>query len=724
MRRIDPLTVQRILDTADIVDVVSDFVSLKRRGSGYIGLCPFHADRTPSFSVSKAKNICRCFSCGKGGTPVGFIMEHEQLSYGEALRYLAHKYGIEIEEHEMSDEEKQQETERESMLAVNDFALRHFESNMSDTADGRDIGYAYFRERGINDVAIRDFHLGYALDKSTDLYQAAINKGYKEEYLLSTGLCGKSESGRVYDRFRGRVIYPVFSLSGKVVAFGGRTLRKEKDTAKYVNSPESSIYHKSNVLYGLYQARRSIVAKDKCILVEGYMDVISMHQRGVENVVASSGTALTEGQIRLIRRFTSNVTVIYDSDAAGIKASLRGIDMLLAEGLNIKVLLLPDGDDPDSFAQSHSSSEVEEYISANETDFIRFKTAILLEGVKQNDPIGRSKVITDIVRSISVIPDEITRNVYVKECSRLLSADEKVLTMQVARFVSERGQKEAESRQRANGHAQMDRMDQAEPQYALIKEPAPVDDRVRFMRPFEREVLRYVLKYGMLNLCDTCDDDGNVRQATVLEYVESELAADSMEFTNPDFISAFGAARELASTSWPADRDRKLAELEQRKSSEFAAGIDAIRVSASTVDQASSMENKLKESLDVKYAREMDDFSAMYIERLLGSSADDTLRQLTTELVSEKYQLSKVHSRYSRIETEQDKLADLLPRAVYVWKDAILESRMHSMKEDMQQAFAANDSDRVREIMVSMMELKAIRTELAKYLGERIITAR
>ncbi|MDE7442874.1 MAG: toprim domain-containing protein, partial [Muribaculaceae bacterium] len=503
------------------------------------------------------------------------------------------------------------------------------------------------------------------------------------------------------------------------------TLRKDKETAKYVNSPESVIYHKSNVLYGLYQARKSIVANDKCILVEGYMDVISMHQSGVENVVASSGTALTEGQIRLIKRFTSNVTVIYDSDAAGIKASLRGIDMLLAEGMNIKVLLLPDGDDPDSFAQSHSSSEVEEYIASNETDFIRFKTAILLEDVKDNDPISRSRVINDIVRSISVIPDDITRNVYVKECSRLLSVDEKVLTMQVARLVSEKGHRDAEARQRAAGHAQIDRMEQQpEPQYAMSADKAADNDRVRFMRPFEREVLRYVLKYGMLNLCDTCDDEGNVRQVTVLEYVETELAADAMEFTNADFAQAFNAARTLAATSWPDDHDRKQAAIEQQKASELTAGIDAIRMAAATVDQTSTMETKLKEQLDLKYSAEMDGFCAMYIERSLGSSADDVLRRLTTELVSEKYQLSKVHSRYSRIETEQDRLADLLPRAIYVWKDAILEGRMRDLKDEMQQAFAAGDSDRVRDIMMRTMELKAIRTELAKYLGERIITAR
>ena len=342
MRKIDRQTVQRILDTADIVEVVSDFVHLKRRGSGYIGLCPFHNERTPSFSVSKTKNICKCFSCGKGGSPVNFIMEHEQMSYNEALRYLAKKYNIEIQEHEVSEEERRQETERESMLAINEFAMQHFERNMTDTSDGRDIGLAYFRERGINEAMIRRFHLGYSLDRRNDLLDAALSKGYSEKYLIDTGLCSRNDRGQVYDRFKSRVMYPVFSVSGKVIAFGGRTLRTDKTVAKYVNSPESIIYSKSRELYGLYQAKQAIVKHDKCILVEGYMDVISMHQSGVENVVASSGTSLTEGQIRLIHRFTDNVTVIYDGDAAGIKASLRGIDMLLAEGLNVRVLLLPD----------------------------------------------------------------------------------------------------------------------------------------------------------------------------------------------------------------------------------------------------------------------------------------------------------------------------------------------------------------------------------------------
>ena len=442
MRRIDSETVRHILDTANIVDVVSDFVSLKRRGANYVGLCPFHNERTPSFSISPARGICKCFSCGKGGSPVNFIMELEQMSFNEALRYLANKYHIEIKEHEVSDEERQQESERESMWAVNDFALRHFEENLTTHPDGKAIGLAYFRERGINDAMVARFHLGYALERTNALYEAATAKGFDERFLVDTGLCIRNERGIVYDRFKGRVIYPVHSISGKVVAFGGRTLRSDKQTAKYVNSPESAIYHKSSQLYGLYQAKRAIVERGKCILVEGYMDVISMHQNGVENVVASSGTSLTDGQIRLIHRFAENVTVIYDSDAAGIKASLRGIDMLLAEGLNVKVLLLPEGEDPDSFAQHNSSAEVEKYIAENETDFIRFKTHILLDEAA-DDPIRRADVINDILRSIALIPDLVKRQVYIAECSRSLGIREEALGLQLQRIAAKKAEDES-----------------------------------------------------------------------------------------------------------------------------------------------------------------------------------------------------------------------------------------------------------------------------------------
>ena len=530
MKRIDSETVRKILDTADIVDVVSDFVNLKRRGNSYIGLCPFHNERTPSFSVSKARGYCKCFSCGKGGSAVGFIMEHEQLSYGEALRWLANKYNIEIEEEELTPEQLAAATERESMLALNDFALAHFENNLTDTADGKAIGMSYFRERGLTDAAIKRFRLGYALDRRDALSSDALGKGYSEKLLLDTGLCGKSDRGTLYDRFRGRVIYPVFALSGKVLAFGGRTLRKEKDVAKYVNSPESIIYHKSNQLYGLYQARRAIVAADKCILVEGYMDVISMSQRGVENVVASSGTSLTDGQISLIHRFTQNVTVIYDSDPAGIKASLRGIDMLLAEGLNIKVMLLPEGEDPDSFAQSHTLEEITDYMNSNETDFLRFKTDILLKDVNGNDPIARSRVITSIVRSISVIPDEVIRNEYVKECSRLLSANESTIALQVARFRNEA----AEARQKSNRTEQSSNETMAVEATVIRRNPdASTADRSSFMRPYETETLRLVLKYGMVHLCDAVDAEGNTSSMNVLEYVDSELRRDDLTFSIP-----------------------------------------------------------------------------------------------------------------------------------------------------------------------------------------------
>ncbi|WP_290433327.1 DNA primase, partial [Paramuribaculum intestinale] len=442
MARIDDATVRKINDTADIVEVVSDYVRLKKRGSGYIGLCPFHNERTPSFSVSKSRNFCKCFSCGKGGSPVGFIMEVEQVDYPGALRILARKYGITIEERELTDEERHEASERESMLAVNDFAMRWFERNIQQTQEGRDIGLAYFRQRGIDERMIERFHLGYSLDRRDALRTEALRAGYTDEFLEKTGLIIRHEGGGISDRFRARVIYPIFTLSGKVVGFGGRTLRSDKTMAKYVNSPESVIYHKSTELYGLYQAKPSIVRKDKCILVEGYMDVISMHQAGIENVVASSGTSLTEGQIRLIHRFTENVTVIYDSDPAGIKASLRGIDLLLAEGLMVKVLLLPDGDDPDSFAQSHPSSEVERYIEENEGDFVKFKTDILMKDTDR-DPIARSRAMTEIVRTIAVIPEMMLRTTYIAECSRRFGISEELLTLQVRREMAARAERQA-----------------------------------------------------------------------------------------------------------------------------------------------------------------------------------------------------------------------------------------------------------------------------------------
>lgn len=748
MKRIDRNTVQRILDAADIVEVVSDFVTLKRRGANYIGLCPFHNERTPSFSVSKSKGICKCFSCGKGGSPVNFLMELEQMNYNEALRYLAKKYNIEIKERELTDDERREESERESMLAVNTFAMEHFEHNLSSTPDGRDIGLAYFRERGINDTMIKRFRLGYALEENDDLYRAAIAKGYTEKFLVATGLCNRNDRGKIYDRFRGRVIYPVQSISGNVVAFGGRTLRKDKEVAKYVNSPESVIYSKRRELYGLYQARQAIVRRGKCILVEGYMDVISMHQSGVENVVASSGTSLTEEQVRLIHRFTDSITVIYDSDAAGIKASLRGIDMLLAEGMKVKVLSLPDGDDPDSFAQTHSSTEVEEYIAANEIDFIKFKTRILLADVA-DDPYARAGVITDIVRSISVIPDPIARSVYIEETSHSLGISDKILSLQVTKFMNENALKRRTEAQRRNELGKLPPENTPADPVAeevgreiagqLSPAPAPTpaqqptpgshdlhpDDR-RLINGLEREVLRYALKYGVRQLTEGCDEEGNTWPVSVIEYIDEELRADDITFNNPVFAQAFAEAMNITRSTWDSDRREGLVRLESDRESRRREGLDAIRREGGDLGQLEAKETALNQRLEDEFAAAYDEFATNYIERRLISSPVDAIRTLTTDLISEKYQLSKVHTKYSKVDTEADRLEELVPRAIYELKDGILECRIRNIRRDIAAA-AANPStptETIRELMMRNIELDRLKAQFAKYLGDRIIAPR
>ena len=412
---IDRATVERILDATEIVDVVSEFVTLRKRGVNYVGLCPFHDDKTPSFYVSPTKGVCKCFACGKGGNAVHFLMEHEQITYPEALRWLARKYNIEIKERELSDEEKREAGERESMFIVNEWALEYFQGVMANDPDGRAIGKQYFRSRGFRDDIISKFQLGYALPRRDALSTAAKAKGYKEEFLVKTGLCYRKDNGELVDRYAGRVIFPWINVSGKVVAFGGRLLdsRTKGVQQKYVNSSDSEIYHKDHELYGIYQAKKSIVKEDRVFMVEGYTDVISMHQCGIENVVANSGTALSLHQIRLLRRFTPNIVLLYDGDEAGIHAAMRGTDMLLSEGMNIKVLILPDGDDPDSFSRKHTAEEFRAYIDDHQTDFIEFKTKLMLNGV--TDPVKRSEAISSIVKSVSVIPDQITRDTYLHE---------------------------------------------------------------------------------------------------------------------------------------------------------------------------------------------------------------------------------------------------------------------------------------------------------------------
>lgn len=732
MKKIDNATVQRILDAADIVEVVSDFVTLKKRGANYVGLCPFHNDRSPSFYVSKAKGMCKCFSCGEGGSPVSFIMKLEQMSFTEALRYLAKKYNIEVEEREMTDEERRAESARENMLALNDFVMRYFEKNLHDTQEGRDIGLSYFRYRGISDAMIERFHLGYALEGRDELFNAAVARGYSEEYLFSTGVCTRTDDGRVYDRFRGRVIYPILSLSGKVVAFGGRTLSKEKKIAKYVNSPESDIYMKRRELYGLYQAKQAISKAQRCIIVEGYMDVISMHQAGVCNIVASSGTALTVEQVRLIKRFTNNVTLIYDSDAAGIKASLRGIELLLQDGMNIKVLLLPPGDDPDSFAQNHSSTEVEQYISEHETDFISFMARVLMEGAA-DDPTRRATVITRLVKTIALIPDEITRSVYVQECSRILFMDEDILRREVGKYYNEFRLKSREERQRGEAFTApadsqpipSDNVAAGASQSQLQAAPASSGSDtgyVKFLRTYELAILRLIVKYGNYAFAEGIDDEGNTVPMTVLEYIESDLMADDIHFLNADLGHLFDVALRLSRETWDSDLERRRAELEMKRQQDFAAGVETIRLKATDVGSISAMEKNLQERVDTAYAKGLEEFAATYISRLMCSSPDDVVRNLATDLVVDRHILSKVHTKYAKVDTEQDLLGELVPRALHELKDAILWTRLTDARRRM--AACAADYDSAIALMREIQEIESARSELAKLIGDRVIAPR
>ncbi len=519
---IDQTTIQKIFDTADIYEVVSDFVSLKKRGVNYVGCCPFHNEKTGSFTVSPAKGIYKCFGCGKGGNAVNFIMEHEQLSYVEALRWLAAKYNIIIEEKELSEQERQEKSERESMLIVTNYAEEFFVDQLWHTDEGQSVGLGYFRQRGLDDETIRKFGLGYCPEVWDGFTKSALQKGYKQDFLVKTGLTIESDRG-LFDRFRARVMFPVRDLAGKIIAFGGRIMTNDKKSAKYLNSPESEIYHKSRTLYGIFFAKRSIVQHNRCYLVEGYLDVISFHQKGIENTVASSGTSLTVEQIRLIRRLTSNVTIIYDGDAAGIKASLRGIDLVLEEGLNVRVVSLPEGEDPDSFAQSHTATEVLEYITDHETDFIHFKTKLLLEQAG-NDPIERAKLITDIVKSISLIPDNITRSVYVQETASRMKVEEKVLYNEIARI-----------RKVKNGESAAPlpyKIAEQQPSVVISERSKAYD--VTSCETEEMMLIRYLLLFGSLEFYEE-KQEGATYSVSVGEYIISELAEDELLMLNPRF---------------------------------------------------------------------------------------------------------------------------------------------------------------------------------------------
>ena len=693
---IDQPTIDRILDAAQIYDVVSDFVTLRKRGVNYVGLCPFHDDKTPSFYVSPAKGLCKCFACGKGGNAVHFIMEHEQMSYPEALKYLAKKYGIEIKERELSNEEKLAQSERESLFIVNQFARDYFQNILRNHVDGRSIGMAYFRNRGFRDDIIEKFQLGYCTESHDAMAQEALKKGYKKEFLLKTGLCYETDDHQLRDRFWGRVIFPVHTLSGKVVAFGGRVLASATKgvKVKYVNSPESEIYHKSNELYGIYFAKQAIVKQDRCFLVEGYTDVISMHQSGIENVVASSGTALTPGQIRLIHRFTNNMTVLYDGDAAGIKASIRGIDMLLEEGMNIKVCLLPDGDDPDSFARKHNSTEFRQFIEEHETDFIRFKTNLLLEDAGK-DPIKRAQLIGNLVQSISVIPEAITRDVYIKECAQLLRVEDKLLVSEVAKRREMQAEKRAEQieRERRAAAAKPAENARTETGSSATAAPAtaervplpadgtaggetdapfpPEDNYVSFIPQegkegqefykYERLILQMIVRYGEKIMCNVADEEGREIPVSVIEYVVGDLKEDELSFHNP---------------------------LHRQILTEAAAHIHD---------------------------------EGFIAERYFLAHPDTTISKLSVELISNRYQLSKYHSKTQKIVTDEERLYELVPALMINFKYAIVSEELKHMMYALQDPAVANDEQKCTDIMARYNEMRKIQSIMAKRLGDRVV---
>jgi DNA primase len=514
---IDRSTIERILDAAQIVDVVQEFVPLKKRGVNFLGLCPFHNEKTPSFTVSPSKEIFKCFGCGKVGNSVNFVMEHEHLTYPEALKFLAKKYHIEIIEKELTQEELEKQNERESLLVVSSYAARQFTENLFHADEGISIGLTYFKERGFRQDTLKKFEVGYSFEKRDAFSKKALEDGYKKDFLVKTGLSIQHED-RIFDRFASRVMFPIHSLSGQVLGFGGRILKTDVKTAKYLNSPESEIYHKSRILYGIFQARKSITQEDRCYLVEGYTDVLSLHEANVENVVASSGTSLTQEQVRLIKRFTQNITILYDGDAAGIKASIRGIDLVLEEGMNVKIVLLPENEDPDSYSKKVSNEEFLKYLKENETDFIRFKTQLLLSEAS-NDPVKKADLIRDVVKSIAVIPEAINRTVYIKECSTVLDVNEAILYNEVNKL---RHQKNFQDRNKYPGPE-----DLPVPPPVIVK---PVErDAVSYYS--EKEIIRLLLKFGGVEFERTVNnEDGKEEMITVSDYIVKEIISDDLVF--------------------------------------------------------------------------------------------------------------------------------------------------------------------------------------------------
>ena len=695
-------TIDRIVDAANIVDVVSDYVTLRRAGASYKGLCPFHDDKTPSFSVSPARGVCKCFSCGKGGNSVHFIMEMEQMSYVEALKHLAKKYGIPVEEEEMTDEQRQRMNERESMFAVNEWAAKYFSQTMMNNQDGRAIGLAYFRSRGFRDDIIAKFRLGFCLDAPTAMSDEAKAKGYNEKYLIDTGLCVKRDNGTIYDRFRGRAMFPWVAVNGKVVAFGGRVLdaRTKGVSQKYVNSPDSLIYHKANELYGIFQAKKQISKEDMVYMVEGYTDVLAMHQCGIENVVANSGTALNEAQIHLLHRFTNNITLLYDGDEAGIHAATRSTDMLLAEGMNVKILLLPDGDDPDSFSRKHNAQEFKDYVSAHQTDFILFKTNLLLKDAER-DPIRRAKLTEEIVMSIAVIPDEIIRTTYVHECAEILNMDEAVLMRStnknratIIENMKKEAQRERERQDRLlnNGQSVSSSADaspastedtpssHSNPLSATPPPPIPDDippygafpDETEVSTPIittrqnqteqrfhgiERLIMTLVTRYGEQTI-EGEDENGTPTQTTLAEFVQGDLAFDGITLRSPLYT----------------------------------------------------------QMLELTCAHVHDE--GFIAKKFLLNNQEEAISREAAELISERYQLSKGNQMD---QTEEELKTTYLTRLLLDYKNAIVEEELKQCNASLTLPEVKADIKKTLDTMRRIKELGEIQRQLAKMLGDRVV---
>jgi DNA primase len=657
---IDKGTVDKVMETAQgqITEVVSEFVNLKRRGINYIGLCPFHNEKTPSFIVSPHKGIYKCFGCGKGGNAVNFLMDHEQISFIEAIKILGKKFHIHIEEKELTPEEMAHQNDRDSMLVVTSFAAGYFMDRLHKSDEGKSVGLGYFRERSFRDDIIQKFQLGYSPESKDAFSKEALRQGYKLEFLEKTGLTIVRDDYKA-DRFRGRVIFPIHSLAGKVIGFGGRVLRTDAKTAKYLNSPESEIYHKSRVLYGMYQARQDIARQDRCILVEGYTDVLSFHQAGINNVVASSGTALTTDQIRLIARFSKNLTIIFDGDAAGIKASLRGIDLVLEEGLNVKVLLLPDGEDPDSYAKKLGGEALQEYIQKHQTDFIRFKTGLLLEEAK-DDPIARARLVQDIVRTISVIPDSITRTEYVKDCSSLMKVEEQVLYMEIGKLRKKR-QEDAYKRTHYSDNAIPAGGGSASQQQNADQMVARAASKSS--NPFEAEeweVLRFLLKYGDASLGEFEFEDEK-REVSVGEYIVTELRQDELESVNPLY-------------------------------------------------------NKVMELYEANCKNDNFSSSGFFV-----SSSDSQISSLATDLIAGEYPLSRIHQKMGVVATEEDLLTDLVPKVVTELKWKKVKVLLEEKRQQLKKAEEDKNEEKFMEFLQELNNLQQAFIYISKALGERTV---